>query len=109
MWLPTGRLHQLLERGAAGPFQQVEHLGRFAAMARDGSLLKELCGLFGFCALLRFCALVGALRCSGLGFAPSGTRLFASRLWRRSDLFFWIRRHHMSDFSFSRSVTAVTT
>src|SRR6266404_5472515 len=103
MRLPTGRLHQLLERGAAGPFQQVEHLGRFAATARDGSLLTELCPL------LRFCALPGALHWGGLGFAPSSMGPFASRLWRRCDLFFWIRRHHMSDFSFSRSVTAVTT
>ena len=51
MWLPTGRLHQLLERGAAGPLQQIEHLGRFAATLGGGSPLADLCALLGVRAL----------------------------------------------------------
>ena len=41
MRLPACRLHQLLQCDAAGPFQQVEDLGRFAAVAGRGGFLRR--------------------------------------------------------------------
>src|SRR5437879_10611562 len=49
MRLPAGCLHKLLQRGSAGPFQQLENLGRFAAAAGSDGLLgaSGLSGRFG--------------------------------------------------------------
>src|SRR5712691_7514288 len=38
--LPAGRLYELLQADSAGPFQQVKDLGRFAAPAGRGGLVR---------------------------------------------------------------------
>src|SRR5437588_70904 len=35
MRLPAGSFHHFLQGGSAGPFQQIDHLGRLATVARN--------------------------------------------------------------------------
>src|SRR5712691_6276224 len=94
--LPSGRLREFLQGDAAGPFQQIDDLGRFAAAAGSDGFL----GARGFSGWL------------ALGRRNGGARFGNTRLRRRSrDVFFLFLRNrvgHFVDLSFGGSCRVTT-
>jgi hypothetical protein len=78
VWLPAGRLHEVLKCYAAGPLQQIEDLGSFATLASGAAVLTGTCCLFRRYGLpgrlgrrWRDCGrLLRTARLSGASFAP---------------------------------------
>lgn len=95
--LPSGSFLQLLRRRSAGPFQQIEDLGCFTAVAANRGLpetLGRLLGRVGLRARLRLsgCNVAPTWRNRGL---PGGFwRLARHRGWD-GDVFFCDRRGHL--------------
>src|SRR5216683_3731262 len=63
--LPAGGLRQLLQRGAARPFQEVQNLFGLAPLVRSARLVRGLGALRAFSALLRRCWLLPRLGLRG--------------------------------------------
>src|SRR5205085_2786854 len=79
--LPVGGFHQILQGGSAGPFQQVEDLGRLAPLAGVFALFTGLSTFFQRGSLLAWLGRLGRnvrLSCRGTGLV-GGFQLFSRR------------------------------